>query len=1342
MDNPTILLPSTPRFLPKGHTRTASRSPTRPRLMDDMLADLSPATTLEAYTSVSGTLKASIEAASPTQRAFGIRAAIASKKIQEWTAELSAWPWPTNSSEGFETPASKRRKISSGNFNDHHNEGMLDSKQEGRSLNKEEYWGCLPAADVRRYESRIEEISEDMEDLNVEEIKSQVLDRHVLPRSRASSLSGPYMEASSSQSYTRMDDFTAVVTATVLQALPSLSRLTVLMDVWSVRLTVLRQVPPLMVSMEDAVMALRSGWKAIQTLEPGLGPEDGSSKASVVSRQDYEIMRDVLQEKVSKLGQELDHMLDTLEGRNDTLPEAWLDRMESIEQDYGEWVVCGERKVGEDEWAKESAARRLEQLRRSSSALVDSPLSDSQGESLVLEAEDKLDADPALSAALQTAGMVQTEATMPKRKSSADPTVFEIAIMEAQPKHSRSSLNDGPEDCTSPRQDSIDVPQMEESISQPTNSAKLTESSREDVKVEVPSSKHELSPRPSRAKDNVLSHQEDIVTDLSLLSDGAFEEVDEKEELMRFVDIPQLAAESPNAASTVEKNKFDAETLKIMTPVAARQILTDDGLPDSINKPSTPLESSPSRHSSPSSATWPAGNSRNESHHELPRTPPSSSEVPPLGHILSHSVRREAQPEVSVSPSPRPSTDFDPSLQTSHTIATPILLKSPVLETTQTHQNQYIEDFTAQHHESDRARPTPLTAISIGDQSNSARHSTADSKPTHINLPSSPLASASERKVTDNLSPDINSPGSTKGHNRGPSSASIISGYATSEPSPVIHEAEPTEYFRPVSPPIIAKLSDLSNVTSPTQSSFSITPVSAKTPDSEARWESEAVNLQGFSHSKRMSLDSAKQEYPTNQKTESESSGTQSRRRPISNDSVISVIRSSSGQGRTSQDGSVSSEVSTINERLNNVSSTPVHLEPPAMETVPRSWHSQFVSDYDGDSPSLGRARSPNGVNNYSPASSPPPPETPPSERRPLQLRKTPSFDPDSFDPDSPSTPGDPPALGNVELSPTPALSSPSKHSDDQLQQQISEILESIPARFRLTSEPNTTGTSSIKQTKKRISLNPFSRPASRAATPSFTLAPAYARNPRPRPQNGNPEIKLYHLSRSTGEAPIKLFVRLVGEHGERVMVRVGGGWADLGEYLKEYASHHGRRSDQPSKVEIQDLPPRVISTGSTASMSTLKNGTWNTSEASSPISRPGSRPGSVLGRPLSSLAIRKTRKSVGEEAREKAYRSPSTPLPPSFRSSTSGSRLNETPPSANSARSVSQMSWREEESSLGLAGPRSRKGEISAENAAWVESMKEKVRIASAEKEKKEKATFGDMGQVGATKRLFKRSG
>jgi len=39
----------------------------------------------------------------------------------------------------------------------------------------------------------------------------------------------------------------------------------------------------------------------------------GTSKQAMLSRQDYDIMRDVLQEKVSKLGQNLDHMLDALE---------------------------------------------------------------------------------------------------------------------------------------------------------------------------------------------------------------------------------------------------------------------------------------------------------------------------------------------------------------------------------------------------------------------------------------------------------------------------------------------------------------------------------------------------------------------------------------------------------------------------------------------------------------------------------------------------------------------------------------------------------------------------------------------------------------------------------------------------------------------------------------------------------------------------------------------------------------------------------------------------------------------------------------------------------------------
>ena len=1210
-------------------------------------------------------------------------------------------------------------------------------------MDKEEYWGCLPALDVLRYESRIEEILEDMEDLNVEEIKSQVLNTHVLSRSRAPSLSGPYVETPPSQSYTRIDDFTAVVTATVLQALPSLSRLMALMDVWSVRLSVLRQVSPLMVSMEDAEVALRSGWKAIQTLQPEPLPEGASSNASVLPLQDYEIMRDVLQEKVSKLGQKLDYMLDTLEGRNDTLPEAWLDRMETIEQDYGEWVVCGERKVREGEWQNEVAARRQEQLRNSSSAVVDPPPSNIEGRDSVREHEDSIISSGIPSKAPQAASTVHTEAAVSQPTLPPEPAGFDIPITEPLSKDSGLSLLDGPKDRSLTTPASEDALLVEKIMPQPTEFADLTDHDPPVDNIKLPSLKPELSPSPSRGKIDKPPQREEIVTDLSSLSDGVSDKVESEKEAMRSTDLSCLVAVPQNEFRAVDKDEFEsshAEIMEPMTPEAARQILTSDDLLERDGKPSTPLKSSPSRDSGASAAPWSDDPSTDENFYVVSRTPPSSSKVPRFGHPLANSLCREMPPEVPSSSSPRHCSDSNHSPHNSNATTTTNFPGPPTITLPQTPPIQDIEDSRAQGHASDAVEPLPLAHVANPDQPKFAKRSTLDSKPTHIDLPLPPPITTSEVKPTDHLSPDIKSPNSTKGHTRVPSSVSTISGYATSEPSPIIHEAEPTEYFRPVSPPIIAKLPDLSNITTPTRVFFNNTTVSAKAPESGSIPESEAFNSQEASQSQQNSIDSTKKDHPSKQKVEPESSETPPRRRPVSNDSIISVIGSVLGEGRSSLEGSVTSEVSTINERLNSVTSTPVRLDSPEMETVPRSWHSQFVSNYDGDSPSLGRVRLSNDVYNSSPASSPPP-ETPPSEPRPLPLHKTPSFDPDSFYLDSPDTPGEPPALSNVELSPTPALSSPSKHSDDQLQQQISEILESIPARIRLTSEPDISGTSGIKQMKKRISLNPFSRPASRAATPSFTLAPAYAKNPRPRPQNGNPEIKLYHLSRSTGEAPIKLFVRLVGENGERVMVRVGGGWADLGEYLKEYASHHGRRSEQPGKVEIQDLPQRVVSTGSTASTSTLRNGTWNTSEASSPVSRPGSRPSSALGRPLSSLAIRKTRKSVGEEAREKAYRSPSTPLPPSLGSSPSAPRPNETPPSATSARSVSQMSWREEESNLGLAGPRSRKGEISAENAAWVESMKEKVRIASAEK-KKEKAAFGDMGQVGATKRLFKRSG
>lgn len=303
---------------------------------------------------------------------------------------------------------------------------------------------------------------------------------------------------------------------------------------------------------------------------------------------------------------------------------------------------------------------------------------------------------------------------------------------------------------------------------------------------------------------------------------------------------------------------------------------------------------------------------------------------------------------------------------------------------------------------------------------------------------------------------------------------------------------------------------------------------------------------------------------------------------------------------------------------------------------------------------------------------------------------------------------------------------------DEQLQQQISEILQSIPAKIHLSSQPSTPlnhlNPPDFKMLRKPKTnadgTRSSSSMSSRSMTPSFLLAPAFTRTSRLRQQRSNRDIKLYHLSRSTGEAPIMLFIRPVGESGERVMVRVGGGWADLSEYLKEYASHHSRRSKSgnESKIEIRDLPPTL--TASMAASSALNRA------GSSPPSRPESSLGSPLTPPL---IVRKGRRSVGEES----SKIPRTPL-------TAVTKPSETPVSdvSGQSRSSSRLSWTEEGSSLGMSGPRAKNIEMSKESKAWVESVKERVRIASGERKASDQMEggFGEIGKAGGTKRLFRR--
>ena|SRR5436190_531794 len=169
MDNSHL---STSNYPHRGQSRSSSRSPSRASFIDPFLVDLSPATALKIFTGASDQLKASIKDASPSQRAFGIQAAVASKKVQEWYEELSNWDW-THGPQGFEIPsedirASKRRKLSSEHV-------IATEAEEADDFEMEEYWGCLPASLVKEYEARVEDIRKNLEDLEIEELKEKVL---------------------------------------------------------------------------------------------------------------------------------------------------------------------------------------------------------------------------------------------------------------------------------------------------------------------------------------------------------------------------------------------------------------------------------------------------------------------------------------------------------------------------------------------------------------------------------------------------------------------------------------------------------------------------------------------------------------------------------------------------------------------------------------------------------------------------------------------------------------------------------------------------------------------------------------------------------------------------------------------------------------------------------------------------------------------------------------------------------------------------------------------------------------------------------------------------------------
>ncbi|KAL8788986.1 MAG: hypothetical protein Q9213_001395 [Squamulea squamosa] len=312
------------------------RQPTTNKIVDPLLSYLSPSSTLEAlqasttHLAAQDALQESIATAFLSQRSFAIRAAKAAKRLKDWHDELRQWQWQS-APNPFELPPAR-----------------TPQNLEGDANIAQEYWGSLPAQHVLRYEQRTKEIRDAIDGLQLNDLKMHVRDAH------------------STSNQNGMDDFTAIVTTTVMQALPIFYRLETLLSVWESRLIVLRESPEFIALMDRTQRDMITAWSAINSGHIGSN-EDIAAKHTDTSVPGPSIPRYIpvhewktlLGSRIRDLGQRLDYILDTLEGRMDTAPDRWINQMDQLEVDFGDWAVEAEKATfhADMEWGHDPTRR-------------------------------------------------------------------------------------------------------------------------------------------------------------------------------------------------------------------------------------------------------------------------------------------------------------------------------------------------------------------------------------------------------------------------------------------------------------------------------------------------------------------------------------------------------------------------------------------------------------------------------------------------------------------------------------------------------------------------------------------------------------------------------------------------------------------------------------------------------------------------------------------------------------------------------------------------------------------------------------------------------------------------
>ena len=325
----------------------------------------------------------------------------------------------------------------------------------------------------------------------------------------------------------------------------------------------------------------------------------------------------------------------------------------------------------------------------------------------------------------------------------------------------------------------------------------------------------------------------------------------------------------------------------------------------------------------------------------------------------------------------------------------------------------------------------------------------------------------------------------------------------------------------------------------------------------------------------------------------------------------------------------------------------------------------------------------------------------------------------------------------------------PLKPGEDNFDRHVSQVLDRVHAPIRFKSRPGAE-TPLPSRTEQRAPGPKSTKSMPGKVAEKMTLAPA---EPSPKKATtAEPEVKLYHLTQAGRSEPIKLFVRLVGE-GERVMVRVGGGWADLADYLRQYAEHHGSRTVSEGGLEVQTLSTTPSSATSGPGSATALRRTFSGPAAEPKSARTPVTPLAAYKGPVDEnwLSGPQPRFTMGDSSPSDTEASPIDGFQAMQTQRSTPKSVTSSRGSRPSTADASSRPWsrqglpRLDTDSAGLAGPTSvkMKADLPEQKARWVEGMIERVnKSASAEKSREEREKyFGDIGKAGGTRRVVFRS-